>query len=121
MKTKKELKEEYKQKKFKPGVYRIVNKVNGKIFIGSSVNLEAALRSQKFQLETGGHMNNGLQKDWNQMGEENFLFEIIDEVNPDDDKIVDLSKEVKALEEIHIDEIQPFEAKGYNKRKAGNR
>lgn len=41
MKTKKELTEEYKQLKFKMGLFQIRNVINGKIFVESSINLYA--------------------------------------------------------------------------------
>jgi hypothetical protein len=39
IRTKKELKEEYKLKKFKIGVFAVRNLLNGKIFIGSRVKV----------------------------------------------------------------------------------
>jgi hypothetical protein len=69
-KSRKELKEEYKQRKPKIGVFQIRNILNGKIFIGSSINLDAAWNSQEFRLNAGAHPNAGLQKDWMALGKE---------------------------------------------------
>ena len=121
MKTRKELKEEYKQMKFKMGVFKIQNKVNNKMFIGSSLDLDAIWHAQKLQLDIGMHKNNELQKDWKQYGSDNFLYEILEEIKQSDDTKVDFNKEVKALEELIIEEIQPFEDNGYNKRKSQNK
>ncbi len=118
MKSRKELKEEYKQMKFPMGVFQIRNLVSGKIYIGSSLDLNAAWRSQKFQLNAGSHLVEQLQKDWNQLGADNFVYEVLDEVKPDDSKNLDYNKEVKALEILIIESLQPFDNKGYNwKRK----
>ncbi|UAY50751.1 GIY-YIG nuclease family protein [Ferruginibacter albus] len=114
MKTKKELKEDYKQIRFKIGVFQIRNTVNGKIFISSAVNLDAIRNSNFAQLRFGAHRNEELQKDWNQYGEENFQFEILDEIKQDETKVVDYSKDVKQLEKMYIDELKPFDDKGYN-------
>ena len=118
MKSRKELKEEYKQMKFPMGVFSIKNKINGKIFIGSSLDLNAIWHRQKLQLEIGQHQNSELQKDWKEFGAENFVYEIIDEIKQLEDKPVDYNKEIKALEEMIIEELQPFDDKGYNKKKA---
>lgn len=72
MKTQKELKAEYKQMKFKIGVFRIRNNRNGKIHIGSSLDLKAIWYAQKLQLDMGIHQNGELQKDWKEFGAENF-------------------------------------------------
>jgi len=116
MKTRKELKEDYKHMKFKMGVFQIKNNINGKIFIGSSLDLMAIWHAQKLQLDMGMHQNGNLQKDWTEYGSENFSYEILDEINETKDNTTDYKKEVKTLENMIIDDLQPFENKGYNKR-----
>lgn len=115
MKTKKQMKEEYKQVKFKMGVFQIKNNSNGKIFIGSSLDLKAIWHAQRLQLETGTHINSDLQKDWKEFGPENFSYEILEELTQTDDKLIDYKKEVKALQEMIIEELQPFDVRGYNR------
>lgn len=118
MKSRKELKEEYKQMKFPMGVFQIRNLENGKIYIGSSLDLDANWRSLKFQLNADSFLIEQLQKDWNQMGADHFVYEILDEIKADDSKNLDYKKEIKALEEMYIESLQPFDDKGYNwKRK----
>ncbi len=80
MKTKKELKNEYKQMKSPMGVFRIRNIVNGKILIDSSTNMNSKWNRHKTELRFGTHRNSELQKDWKQFGEENFIFEIVSEL-----------------------------------------
>lgn len=121
MKTRKELKEEYKQMKFKMGVFQISNKVNGKIFIGCSLDLVAIWHSQKLQLDIGMHQNTELQKDWKQYGSENFTYEILEEIKQSDDPNIDFNKEVKTLEELIVEKLQPFENNGYNKKQIQHR
>lgn len=116
MKTRKELKEEYKLRKYKMGVYQIKNTMNNKIFVGSSEDLEAIWHAQKLQLDFGIHSNSELQKDWKEAGPGNFIFEILEEIKQKDDKPLENIKDVKALEAMMIDELQPFDDKGYNKR-----
>ena len=117
MKTRKELKEEYKKMKFKMGVYQIRNIINGKIYISSTLDLNAAWNSQKFQLNFGSHKNEELQKEWKEYGEENFVYEIVDELKHIEDKEMNYNEEIKVFEKMFIEELQPFDNRGYNKRK----
>ena len=120
MKTRKELKQEYKQIKFRMGVFGIRNLANGKLFIGSSLDLKAIWHAQKLQLSMGIHPNSALQADWIALGADNFSYEILDELKETEGREVDYKKEIKILEEMHIDAVQPFGEKGYN-IKPGNR
>jgi GIY-YIG catalytic domain len=115
MKTKKDLKEEYRQMKFRIGVFQLRNTANDKIFIGSSVNLDAMWNRLRMQLNAGLHPNAGLQSDWQQYGEQNFGFEVLSELEQKDDEQHDYAREVKELEKMYIDELQPFGDKGYNR------
>lgn len=117
MKTNKEMKEEYKFYKSKKGVFKIENKKNGKILVGSSNDLIAIWNRNKAQLRFGTHQNEELQKDWKQFGEESFEYVILTEIKEKEDEQKDYKKEIKELEELFIEELQPFGEKGYNKQK----
>lgn len=114
MQTKKELKERYKQMKFPAGVFQIRNILNNKLFIGSSVNLDVIWNSQKFQLNLGSYPNAALQAEWQQFGENNFVFEVISEIKQDDDPNRNYQREAEELKELYIEELQPFGEKGYH-------
>lgn len=115
--TKKELINAYKQKQFRVGVYQIRNKTNNKIFVEGSVNLDAIWNRNHVQLKFGNHQNKDLQKDWNELGSDNFIFEIISEIQQKEGEQKDYRKEVLQLEAMFIEELQPFEDQGYHKRK----
>lgn len=115
MKTRKELKEEYRQKKFRMGVFKIVNVANGKIFLGSSTDLDTAWNSHHFRLKAGMHENNELQKDWLQFGEQTFNYLVVEELKIKEG--ADPGKELKALEKLLMEELQPFGENGYNRPK----
>ena len=117
MKTRKELKMEYKNMKFRMGIFRIINISNGKILIGSSSDLMSAWNSHRFQLEAGLHSSTGLQADWKKFGPENFRYEIVEEIKQSEDNLQDYASDIKILEEMLMEELQPFGEKGYNKRK----
>ena len=115
MKSRKELKEEYKQMKFPIGVFQIRNTVNNKIYVESSIDLNAIWHRHRLQLNVGNHLNAELQKDWKELGEEKFRYEILEEIEQKD-PAKDYAKEAKVLEQMYIEELQPFDEKGYNSR-----
>ena len=117
MKVNKDLKEEYKIKKFKIGVFQIRNTVNEKIFVDGSVNLDAIWNRHRMELNFGNHRNEDMQKEWSAFGADHFRFEIISEIDQSDNSKTDYTKEVKQLTEMFIDELTPFGEKGYNKPK----
>ena len=118
MKTKKDLKEEYKKIIHPKGVFKISNLINGKIFVSSSPNLDSKWNSQKMQLNAKTHPNFDLQKDWDEFGENNFVYEIVDTIDlKDSEPKKNYSADIKELEEMYLEELQPFDEKGYNKRK----
>jgi len=114
MKSNKELRNDYKQKKFKIGVFQIRNTVNEKIFIGSSINLDAIWNRNRMELNFDGHRNKVLQTEWKEFGAEAFRFEILSEIKQEKGDQIDYKKDVAKLEEMFIEELQPFADKGYN-------
>jgi len=116
MKTRKELIKEYKQTKFRMGVFAIRNIANGKTFIGSAPNLDLIWNSQKFKLDLGGHTNEALQQEWKEFGAQNFTFEVLHELQHPDDPASDTRAELKTLEAMTIEELQPFGERGYHKQ-----
>ena len=113
----KELKEQYKQIPPAMGIYQIRNLNNGKIFIGSALNLKGILNSNKFQLDLGSHRNKRLQADWNEFGGTNFAFEILDELVEANGIDYDYKPELQILEEMWLEKLEPYEPHGYNEKK----
>jgi hypothetical protein len=117
MTDKKGLIRHYKQTIQEMGVYQIKNRINGKLFIGNAINLKGILNSNKFQLKTGRHFNQELQKDYNKYGEDNFDFEIVDCLKPKEDPKYDYREDLNILEDMWLEKLQPYDEKGYNTRK----
>ena len=114
MKSKKDMVREYKERKKQAGVFHVKNTANGKVLLGSSLNLDGPLNSHKFMLTIGSHRNKALQKEWNEYGPDKFVFEILEVVKVKDDPNFNLNDELTLLEQIWLDELQPFGEKGYN-------
>ena len=114
MKSRKEIIREYKERRKPAGVFMVKNTGNGKILLGSSRNLEGPLNSHRFMLRIGKHENEALQRDWLAFGENSFTFEILETVSESDDPGFNIEDELKLLEEIWLEKLQPFGERGYN-------
>ncbi len=67
------------KKIIKSGVYRIVNKITNKFYIGSSKDVEKRFKIHISLLKRGKHINNHLQNAFNIDGYDSFVFEVIEE------------------------------------------
>ncbi len=114
MTSKQALKRAYREQPKVAGVFQIKNKANGKVLLGSSLNLNGPLNAHKFMLKFGVHKNKVLQQEWNNDGPEAFVFEILEEVEASDDPHFRLGDALTLLEQIWLEELQPFGEHGYN-------
>lgn len=98
------------------GIYRILNTINNKFYIGSSVNLRKRLYEHRRLLRLGKHENYHLQNAFTKYGEENFKFEIIEVLK-------EVPKDIRVLRDLETDYIQKFKSYdqsiGYNVIKGG--
>jgi group I intron endonuclease len=63
---------------FKSGVYKILNIINSKVYIGSSENIPKRWKRHLKGLKNNKHGNKYLQRAFNIYGEDNFKFEVIE-------------------------------------------
>lgn len=89
-------------------VYEIINKVNGKKYIGCTSNFNKRKTLHKSKLNNNIHNNLHLQSAWNKYGCNNFEFSIIEILN---------NKE--SMFELEEDLIDHFSEKFYNLHKGG--
>lgn len=107
MKTKKELRDEFKLMKFRMGIFQIINQKEKKIYLQIASDLDRAYNSDIFQLKAGMHSNKELQNDWNKLGSNSFEFKILDELLLDETASPEqLIIDLKELLEIHKDEMK---------------
>lgn len=99
------------------GVYCIKNKVNEKIYIGSSVNIHRRWCQHKRELRNNVHCNYHLQKAWNKYREENFDFLILWKLTDEEDKKI-IEEKIREKEHELMNFYQSWDFnKGYNIRK----
>ena len=116
MDRKKELKEQYKQMKTEMGIFIIQNKINNKYLLVTTQNLHGMINRTRFQLKSGGHPNRELQKEWNELGEGNFIFTILETLDYDkDESKTDYSEELKIMDIIWSEKQSYKNMEAYNK------
>ena len=114
MTSRQELKRAYQERPKPAGVFQVLNTANGKLLLGSSKNLEGPLNAHRVMLTIGTHRNRALQEDWKTYGADAFRFEILEEVKVTDAPHFNLEDELTLLEEIWLEQLQPFGERGYN-------
>ena len=95
-------------KRDKEGIYKITCKENGKIYIGRSINIDERLKSHKRSLVAGRHINKKLQTDFNEYGEDAFVFEV--------EKYTGVPLDTLYYESYYAEKYDVFN-NGYNKGK----
>ncbi len=114
MKSRQELKRGYQEWMKPAGVFQVKNIISGKLLLGSSLILEGALNGHRFSLTIGSHRATALQHDWNSYGSDAFAFEVLEVVKISDTPDFNLNDELMLLEQIWIEQLQPFGERGYN-------
>jgi hypothetical protein len=114
---KRALKLKYKLSNRPMGIFQLQNEVNGKIFVGSSMDLPAIFNRIRFQLFGGAHPNKELEADWRLFGADKFAFEVLEEIIPREDPNYDYKADLETLEDLWLEKLEPYGDKGYNERK----
>ncbi|GEM49936.1 GIY-YIG nuclease family protein [Deinococcus cellulosilyticus] len=110
-----------KYKGFTPvmGIWIIRNHKNGKVLLGANEHVQGKLNAHQFQLKMGSHMVKALQQDWNAQSPEDFTFEVLDVLEPDPAKgeHYDYRDDLKDLEALWLEQLQPYEPVGYHRKR----
>lgn len=92
------------------GIYKITCLKNNMVYIGQSTCLKTRIRNHKGSLKRSSHTNTHLQNAWNKYGENNFIFEIIEECK---------GEELNNREVYWIEKYNSFK-KGFNRTIGGD-
>ena len=115
------IKRMYKQNSPDMGVYQIRNTANGRIYVGSTTNLEGIRNSRLFQLRMGKVVfSRELQKDLDRFGAESFEFSVL-EVLENAETGTKSDRSLASLYVRWLEKLQPFGERGYNSAKAYQR
>ena len=87
----------YEGNSLKSGVYKITNKINNKIYIGSAKLFKVRASQHLSSLEKQKHQNKHLQASFNKHGSDAFLFEVLEVVKGD--KLQRTQREKELLDE----------------------
>jgi hypothetical protein len=113
----KAVKREYKESYRPAGVFQLRNTTNGRIFVGVSANLPAIINRLRLQLDAGNYvMLPELQRDWKEHGGDAFVFETLEELEPPEGPGWDPTDDLAALEQLWLEQLEPYGDKGYNRR-----
>lgn len=93
------------------GIYQIKNVVNGKIYVGSSINMDSRWSNHKTALRGNYHHGTYLQRAWGKYGEDNFLFSIVEEMPFSEDATL------REVENYYFNKLKPE----YNEAKYATR
>jgi len=105
---------EYKNSLQPMGIVQVRNIRNNRVYITASANTGGTINSIRFQLKMGNFLPSlGLASDWKEMGEQNFVVEVLDELKPVDDPGYDFKDDLKALEAMWLEKLKPFGERGY--------
>lgn len=94
------------------GIYVITNLINGKKYVGQSVDVPTRIIQHRYHLNAGIHYNDHLQRAWNKYGKDNFRFDVLEYCDID---------ELDDLERKYISEFDTMNDKcGYNLESGGH-
>jgi len=96
----------YEGNSLRGGVYKLTNKLNGRVYIGSAKEFKERWKEHERSLKLGKHHNRFLQADYNKCGAEAFSFSILEIV--EGDKLARTTAEQKYVNETYDDGDQCY-------------
>ncbi|KEO81240.1 DUF2087 domain-containing protein [Tumebacillus flagellatus] len=117
MDKKAQMKWEYKNTRRPVGVYQVKCLANGKVYVGSSPNVDGMINRIKFELKTKMNRLPKLQADYDKYGADQFVFEVLELVKPESEGPQDTvaeGEQAKLLEAKWLEKLQPYGENGYN-------
>lgn len=116
MLNKKQITKDYKQQKQPAGIYAVHNKVDNKMFIGTSKNLPAVVRRFEYTLKMESFPYQDLIDDYKKLGKENFEVKILDELELKNETDKEINSELNELEDLWIAKLKSEGVTFYNKK-----
>lgn len=90
------------------GIYKIINRENGKYYVGSSVDIDERWKQHLQKLNSGTHINPKLQASWNLHSSASFEFVVVEQFDG-------LSRKMLLeIEQKYLDIAKTEKSKTYN-------
>lgn len=103
------------------GIYLIRNKINDKIYIGQSLDINNRLYKHKYHLKNNTHTNSYLQSSFKKYGEKNFEFKKLFELDNELEDVQFVQFLLDELEILAIKELKTLiQENGFNIQYGGN-
>ena len=116
MLDKKQIIRDYKQQKQPAVIYGVHNKVDNKMYIGTSKNLPAVVRRFEFTSQMESFPYQELIDDYKKLGKDNFEIKILDELELRNETEKEIDAELISLEELWIEKLKSDGVRFYNKK-----
>ena len=108
----KEILNEYKERKSIGGVYTITNTTNGQYLLSHAANLKSVQNHFQFAMTTGSTLHPRLQKDWEALGTQAFQLAILEELEQkpgqNHAEFMDDLKTLEQLWQANLDESKAY-------------
>ncbi|MGE5403898.1 MAG: GIY-YIG nuclease family protein [Candidatus Saccharibacteria bacterium] len=115
MDRKKELKQQYKQMKHPMGIFIIRSKLKNKCYLQTAQDLRGVMNGALVRLNSGSHPFLELQREWTELGADNFAMEILEQLEYDDAK-TDYTDDLELLQMIWEEKLAKENVEFYEKR-----
>jgi hypothetical protein len=96
------IRQAYKDRTKQPGVFRVVNTANGRVLLGSGLDLHAPLNRVAFELDTAMCRLPDMRADLATFGRGSFEIEVLETIEPGDDPDFDPKAELEVLEKKYL-------------------
>jgi hypothetical protein len=111
MKTRAEMKKEYKDQPIPMGVFLVQNTLTHEFVIGASRNLQGSLNRYRSMLQMARpedpfFKNPKMLQDFKGQGEDSFEFKVLDTLTPKEEPDWDPTDDLKALEALWLVELK---------------
>jgi hypothetical protein len=108
---KREIVNEYKQRKTTGGVYKVTNTANGRYLLKAEVDLQSFQNRFNFNQSMKGCLHPKMRKDFDEFGSEVYVLEFLEEVEKkEEESIMGFRDRLKRLEEAWAEKFDPEKA-----------
>lgn len=108
---KRQIANEYKQKKTTGGIYKVTNIANGRYILKAEVDLQSFQNRYDFSIKMNSCLLPKLQKDFNEFGAGTFTLEFLEEVEKkEEESSMGFKDRLKRLEEVWAEKFDPEKA-----------